>query len=230
MFLASKSPQRKALLTSLGVDFDIVLPDYHEVDPPGASPGQLVERHSRGKALSVLPSLVPLNPERPVLGVDTLVVIEDEAIGKAAGKEEARGFLERLSGGTHQVVSGVTLIWAAASEEDTEQASGAAEGGSFSCRHLTEDDKVSQTGLWQCTGHAVTTVKFSAVPGAELEAYLSTGEWRGRAGAYAIQERASSFVEEIEGDYTNVVGLPVSLLVAMLRAAGLWPPRGWTGR
>jgi septum formation protein len=228
VFLASKSPQRKALLKNLGIDFDIIPPDYHEVDPPGATPAELVERHSRGKAMSVLPSLVPINPERPVMGVDTLVVIDGEATGKPGGVDEARSVLRRLSGRTHEVVSGVALIWAAP-KLASKSRQGKLVNTNYVIRPLTEFNNKGQNSnsLWLGAGYSITTVKFSEVSDEELEAYLVTGEWRGRAGAYAIQERASAFVEEIHGDYTNVVGLPVPLLVAMLREAGLWPPGSW---
>ena len=70
-------------------------------------------------------------------------------------------------------------------------------------------------------------MRFAPIPDSELEIYVAGGEWRGRAGGYAIQGRASAFVEEIRGDYTNVVGLPVPLLAGMLREKGQWPPDAW---
>jgi septum formation protein len=196
VYLASKSPQRKALLEALGIDFTIVPPDYDEVDGVEEEPAELVERHSRGKALSVLPKLPPLSMKRPVLAVDTMVVIDGSAVGKAADQAQAKEFIRRMSGGEHEVYSGISLLSAAPG--------GVAEPG--------ED-----------TRHAVTRVRFAEIPAAEVDHYVATGEWRERAGAYAIQGRASAFVEGISGDYTNVVGLPVPLLVAMLRDIGLWP-------
>lgn len=195
MYLASKSPQRRALLTALGLDFEVIEPDYREEDIPGLAPAEMAERHSLGKALSVVSALPP-SSIRPVLGVDTIVVCDDEVYGKPAGRDQAASYLEKLSGGTHQVISGLTLLWPAEAE-----------------------------GIR--TAHAVTEVTFTALATAEMEAYLDTGEWRLRAGAYAIQGRASAFVESIRGDYTNVVGLPVPLLVALLREKGAWPPEEW---
>lgn len=205
MFLASKSPQRKNLLESLGIDFEIVLPEYDEIDPPGSSAAELVKRHSLGKARSVLPTLMPLPVNRPVLGVDTMVIIDGQPAGKAADEDEALAYLRRLSGNIHQVYSGLALIWADGKRDS--------DLGSI---------------LHERVEHAVTEVRFAAIPEDELQLYVATGEWSGRAGAYAIQERASAFVEEIRGDYTNVVGLPVPLLVSMLRKAGLWPPLEWS--
>lgn len=198
MYLASRSPQRKALLEALGLSYDVVEPRYAEVDPPGAKPAGLVEAHSRGKAFSVLDSLVPLSREKPVLGVDTIVAVAGRALGKARDADEAREFISLLSGRRHEVYSGITLLAAAGAGEPDPR----------------ED-----------TRHAVTTVEFAKLSPAELDYYIATGEWRERAGAYAIQGRASAFVLGVEGDYTNVVGLPVPLLVAMLSEVGLWPPQ-----
>lgn len=195
MYLASKSPQRRALLEALGIDFEVIVPGYVEADTPGLSPVELAERHSRGKALSVLSSLEP-STARPVLGVDTIVVAGGEPLGKPASRAQASGYLRRLSGGTHQVVSGLTLAWPSEPEDAR-------------------------------TDHAVTEVTFASLADTEIEAYLESGEWRCRAGAYAIQGRASAFVTSIRGDYANVVGLPVPLLVSLLKEKGAWPPAEW---
>lgn len=202
MYLASKSPQRKALLESLGIDFEIVLPDYGEEDELHELPADKVERHSRGKAFSILHSLPEFSGDRPVLGVDTIVVFGGQSVGKAASEDEAMELLTRMSGRSHLVYSGVTLLSA-----------GSGPGERF-----------------EQTAHSVTEVKFAPIPENELAAYVATGEWQGRAGAYAIQGRASAFVEGIKGDYTNVVGLPVPLLVEMLRERGKWPPVAWERR
>jgi len=199
MYLASKSPQRKALLESLGIDFEVVHPDYLEENTGDHLPAEQVERHSRGKAFSILSTVEPMPSDKPILGVDTMVVIHGQAVGKAKDEEEALSFLQRMSGKTHLVYSGLTLLW-----------SGTGPG-----------ERV------EITAHSVTEVRFSQLSDREMESYLGTGEWRDRAGAYAIQGRASAFVEEIRGDYTNVVGLPVPLLAGMLRERGHWPPAGW---
>ena len=204
IYLASKSPQRKALLESLGVDFEVVLPEYREHDLPGESPDTLVERHSRGKALSVLPRVAPRYLSQAILGVDTMVVLEGEALGKPADEKQARSYLRMLSGKTHEVYSGVTLILPGEKDQPGDRA------------HLR-----------QRTGHSVTLVRLAELSREDLDAYLALGEWRQRAGAYAIQGRASAFVQEVRGDYANVVGLPVPLLVSFMREADLWPPVAW---
>jgi septum formation protein len=120
--------------------------------------------------------------ERPVLGVDTTVVLEGSVLGKPADQGEAESMLERLSGTTHEVVSGLCLL----------------------------------TPGWEEVEHEVTRVTLRALTPRDLAHYVSTGEWEGRAGAYAIQGVGATLVEKIEGDYLNVVGLPAALLVRLL--------------
>src|SRR5918996_664558 len=99
LLLASTSPQRRAILEQLGVPFDAVAPRYEEHDPPGADPMQLVREHARGKARSVAAGA----GARPVLGVDTAVVLDGEIYGKPRDAGDAERMLERLAGGTHTV-------------------------------------------------------------------------------------------------------------------------------
>ena len=103
--LASVSPQRRAILTQLGIPFTVVSPSYEERDSPDADPVELVREHARGKARSV-----GLHKEGPVLGVDTAVVVDGRSLGKPRGVAEAEAMLERLSGRTHEVISGLCLV------------------------------------------------------------------------------------------------------------------------
>jgi nucleoside triphosphate pyrophosphatase len=178
ILLASTSPQRRAILTQLGIPFDVVLPRYEEHGEPGAEPVDVVRVHARGKARSIAGEA----GGRLVLGVDTTVVFGDRVFGKPAGPEEAVEMLEALAGKTHEVVSGLCLV----------------------------------TPGWELVEHAVTRVGFRGLTARDLAAYVGTGEWEGRAGAYAIQGVGASLVDRIEGDYLNVVGLPVALLIGIL--------------
>jgi septum formation protein len=117
-----------------------------------------------------------------VLGVDTEVVVDGEALGKPVGAGAAEAMLERLSGRTHEVVSGLCL----------------------------------RTAAWEELHSETTLVTFRSLDARDLAHYVSSGEWEGRAGAYAIQGLGASLVERIEGDYLNVVGLPAALLVRLL--------------
>jgi len=108
LLLASRSPQRRAILEQLGIPFEAVVPQYEE-GLTGAEPVAEVERHAQGKARSV----AGVAGERPILGVDTEVVLGGRVYGKPADESEAEAMLEALSGQTHEVVSGLCLLTAA---------------------------------------------------------------------------------------------------------------------
>jgi septum formation protein len=105
LVLASRSPQRRAILEQLGIPFEVAVPDYEE-EPSGDDPAAEVERRAQGKARSVAAAV----DERPVLGVDTEVVLEGRVYGKPRDAAEAEAMLEELSGRTHEVVSGLCLL------------------------------------------------------------------------------------------------------------------------
>jgi septum formation protein len=186
LILASRSPQRRAILVQLGVPFDVVEPTYDEDAPPAGDAVALVRRHASAKARSVAADA----GDRPVLGVDTEVVLGGRIFGKPRDASEAEQMLEALSGRTHLVVSGLCLV----------------------------------TPGWEVVEHESTRVTFRALTPRDLGSYVATGEWEGRAGAYAIQGRGAALVRRVEGDYLNVVGLPASLLVRLLaeRFAGVY--------
>ena len=174
LVLASRSPQRRAILEQLGVSFEVVVPDVEEAAE--GDPAALVRENASRKALAV-----PAASSTIVLGVDTLVALEGRTLGKPRDERQALEFLEALSGRGHEVHSGVALV--------------------------------RPNGL--LTAVATTRVRFRALGRPVLDWYLASGEWRERAGGYAIQGRGAALVEAIEGDYWNVVGLPVSLLIAL---------------
>jgi septum formation protein len=178
LLLASTSPQRRAILHQLGIPFDAVAPRYEEHDPPEADAEQLVCEHAVGKARSVLEQA----DDRPVLGVDTTVVLGGRLYAKAKNAGDAERMLEELSGRTHAVVSGLCLA----------------------------------TPAWEVVSAIATRVTFRKLTPRDLATYVASGEWEGRAGAYAIQGRGGALVRRVEGDYLNVVGLPASLLVQLL--------------
>ena len=104
IILASESPQRRAILAQLDIPFTVVPPNFDEL-VTGTVPEEIVRRNAHGKAHSV-----GSHGECPVLGVDTAVVVDGLALGKPADATEAEAMLERLSGMTHEVVSGLCLI------------------------------------------------------------------------------------------------------------------------
>jgi septum formation protein len=106
LLLASRSPQRQAILEQLHIPFDVVAPEYDEVWPEGADAVELVREHARGKAESVAARA----DDRPILGVDTAVVLGGVVFNKPENAADAERMLERLSGRTHAVVSGLCLL------------------------------------------------------------------------------------------------------------------------
>jgi septum formation protein len=106
LLLASTSPQRKTILEQLGIPFDVVAPKYDEETPERADAVAVVREHASAKARSVADDA----GDRPVLGVDTAVVLDGRIFGKPAGAGDAERMLERLSGKTHVVVSGLCLL------------------------------------------------------------------------------------------------------------------------
>jgi septum formation protein len=189
LVLASGSPQRRAILAQLGLDFDVVVPDVEEVGE--GEPAALVIENALRKARAVAArdespdregygDSMP-GADRLVLGADTAVVLDGRVYGKPGDEREAETFLRALSGRDHEVHSGVALV----------------EGGE------------------EQTASAITEVRFRELDASTLRWYLDSGEWEGRAGGYAIQGKGAALVERIDGDYLNVVGLPVSTLLQL---------------
>ena len=167
LVLASRSPQRRAILEQLGIEFEVVVPEVEELEE--GDPREMVVENALRKARAV-------EGDR-VLGVDTTVVVDGRSYGKPANDEEAEATLTLLSGRSHEVWSGIAL-----NEE---------------------------------TASACTTVTFRALDQPLLRWYLDTKEWRDRAGGYAIQGKGAALVERVEGDFWNVVGLPVPELLKL---------------
>lgn len=174
--LASTSPQRRAILEQLRIPYEVVTPEYVELDPPDAEPTELVRRHAEGKARSAHAD------GRITLGVDTTVALDGRVYGKADDATDAMRMLHELAGRTHTVVSGLCVLGAG-------------------------DDVLA---------HEATDVTFRSASEETLASYVASGEWEGRAGAYAIQGLGGRLIERIDGDYLNVVGLPGALLVSIL--------------
>jgi septum formation protein len=175
VILSSRSPQRMAILEQLGVGFRAEAPEVEELAT--GEPRALVRENALRKARAV-----DARGAR-VLGADTAVVLDGHVFGKPRDQAEAEVFLRRLSGRTHEVMSGIAL---------------------------REPNGAERSDV------AVTRVRFRRLERPDLAWYLATGEWSERAGAYAIQGRGAALIEEIEGDYWNVVGLPVAALLRLV--------------
>lgn len=184
IILASASPRRRQLLTMLGLEFEVRPAQGEEFLPDGISPEEAVMRLSAQKARSVAKECAP---EDVVIGADTIVWQGGRILGKPKDTQDAARMLSALSGNTHTVYTGVTVI----------------------------------KGNAVLSGAEETKVRFRRLSGAEIDAYIKTGEPMDKAGAYGAQGLAALFVEGIEGDFFNVMGLPVCRLGKLLKEVGV---------
>jgi septum formation protein len=186
LILASGSPRRAEILASVGWEFTKDSADIDETELPGESPEDYVQRLAREKAEAVAHKYT----DAIVLGADTTVLINHEIIGKPTDLTDAKRMLKMLSGNWHEVLTGIALV-------KTNPQSGI-------------PNPKSVVGLQR------TSVKFAEMSDKEIEFLAENGAPLDKAGAYAVQAQAALFIEGIEGDYWNVVGLPVSLVYRLI--------------
>ena len=187
ILLASASPRRKDILAALGLDLVVSPSDIDERRKENETPLALVERLARDKALACYANTNEMGPQDVVIAADTIVWDKDEVLGKPRDDSEAAAMLMRLSGTEHGVSTGVCLVLKGESAEPI-------------VRSFVE----------------TTRVLFYDLTEGEISSYVATGEARDKAGAYGIQGRARLFVRAINGDYYNVVGLPVARTIREL--------------
>ena len=190
LVLASASPRRQELLRNARVSFIVQPADVDEAPLAGESARECAERLARDKALKVWQT----RPADSVLGADTIVVVDGAILGKPLDAADAARMLQALSGRVHEVITGVCLV----------RARNQGTGGQL------EDPEVRSAS-------ESTLVTVNALSEREIQEYVATGEPMDKAGAYAIQGMASRWIPRIEGDYSNVVGLPVALVYRLLR-------------
>jgi len=197
LVLASASPRRQDLLRNAGIAFTVQPADIDETALDDELPLKCAERLARKKALAVS----KLRPHDLILGADTVVVVDDTMLAKPIDAEDAFRMLRMLSGRVHRVITGVCMIEPPSDIES--DASRAEKSQPWS----TEPQVASE----------ITLVTFNELSDRDIRDYVATGEPMDKAGAYAIQGIASRWIPRIEGDYSNVVGLPVALVSRMLR-------------
>lgn len=178
LILASASPSRKMLLEQAGLDFEVVVSGVDETVPPDYTPAQTVEALAQRKGQAVQ----ALRPETPIIAADSVVSIDGLILGKPKDDEAAKATLRRLSGRTHELITGVCLLIN------------------------------GRMDLF----HQVTRVTFYPLTEEEIAEYVALGESRGRAGAYGIEGIGVVLVQSIQGDYPNIVGLPVAETIRRL--------------
>ena len=200
ILLASGSPRRRELLTQAGLDFYVQTADVDET-PTATEPAAVVEELSRRKAEAVYRlQEIPDRQETVVVAADTIVAMDGEILGKPKDAEDAVRMLRRLSGRTHQVFTGVTVI---------------PMGDARSHRHGEKQGE--REGITFSVG---TRVTFYELTEEDIRDYVASGEPMDKAGAYGIQGLGARLVERIEGDYNNVVGFPLAHFLRILTEMG----------
>ena len=185
IILASASPRRKELLEKLGLKFEVDASNCEEEIDPVLGPDELVRRISITKAKSV----AQRHQDAVIIAADTIGVIGKKLLGKPHTADEAGKMLAQISGKSHEVITGFTIL-----------------------------DTVTNKIM---TGTVSTKVYIKKLTQQEIAAYVQTGEPLDKAGAYGIQGRGAVIVEKIEGDYYNVMGLPLSALTEALIEFGI---------
>lgn len=191
LVLASSSPRRKELLEGLGFDLDIISPQCEEIQEEGETPEDYTLRNSKLKAKWVEEHLAQSGRYKdiklPIIAADTIVVLGNKVLEKPKSRSDAINMLKDMSGKTHTVITGFTVM----------------QTGAPTSQCHSELVK--------------TEVTISHLSTEEIEAYVDTKEPMDKAGSYAIQGRGGYMVQQISGSYSNVVGLPLAELIKVLR-------------
>lgn len=182
IILASGSPRRREILANTNAKFDVLTSDVDEKIFKFEEPTQLVLRLAFEKCMDIAIN----NPESLVIGADTIVVLDNEILGKPKNEDEAFDMLSKLSNREHQVITGMSIV------------------------NIENNKKI--------VDYTISNVKFKNLTDQDIRDYISTGECLDKAGSYGIQGYGALLVKEIQGDYFNIVGLPISKLSDILKA------------
>ena len=186
VILASASPRRRELLAQIGMDFKVIISKADEnISEP--APEQLVMKLSDIKAMAVYEEHGIEDEATIILGADTVVAFGGKVLGKPKDTQQAKEMLGMLSDNTHQVFTGVTILYK------------------------------KQGELKRETFYDKTTVYTYPISDKEIDGYIMTGEPMDKAGSYGIQGIGAKFIKKIDGDYNNVVGLPVSKIYQKIK-------------
>ena len=207
IILASASPRRRELLAQIGLEFEVI-PGKGEEKITKSEPCEIVMELAEGKAEEIYNRVMKepevnadstqekqrvafMKEKQLVIGADTIVVHNGHIMGKPADEADAEAMLTELCGDTHQVYTGVAFFW-------------------------QEDGMTRKHIFYECTDVFVYPASTD-----EIRAYVATGDPLDKAGAYGIQGQFAAFIRKIEGDYNNVVGLPVGRVYQELKAKNL---------
>ena len=199
IILASNSPRRRELLAGLGFDYEVrTLQGLDESYPEGLSMEEIPQYISKKKAAAYA-----LKEDELLITADTIVFLDGEVLGKPADETEAKEMLHKLSGKTHQVVTGVTLMYNGQCTMDDGQ--------------CTKGNEIKVHSF-----SSVSQVTFAELSEAEIDHYVTQYRPLDKAGAYGIQEWIGYIgVTSIEGSYFNVMGLPVQRLYTEMKKLNL---------
>lgn len=183
VILASQSPRRKELLGKITGDFEVIVSQADETTKE-TSPEKIVMELSAIKAGAVVEVAKTKYPNNKLLiiGSDTVVSKDGDVMGKPKDASDAFDMIRSIAGDTHQVFTGVTLI-------------------------TIDGKKINTQSFYECTNVVV-----SPIDDCEIQRYIDTKDCMDKAGSYGIQGEFGVFVEKIDGDYNNVVGLPIARL------------------
>jgi len=200
IILASASPRRKELLEQIGLEFEICPAKGEEIITK-TIPEEVVMELSKQKAEEVAAMVSSYTEEHKdittpsdilVIGADTVVAYDGKILGKPMDEADAKRMLTMLSGNTHSVFTGVTLVLI---------------------------DKSGRAG--ELVFYEKTDVRMHKMTESEIDRYIASGESMDKAGSYAIQGKCAIYVEKIDGDYNNVVGLPITRIYQELKKIGI---------
>jgi len=187
IILASASPRRRDILAQVGAKFTVMASEMDE-NITAPSPAEFVKSLSLGKASEIAGKTTG---EAIIMGADTVVVFDDQILGKPKDKADAFKMLRSISGRKHSVFTGVTVL-------------------------VREADATIKSKTFAVE----TEVNIAELSDEEIEAYIATGEPMDKAGAYAIQGIFAPYVESINGDYYNIVGFPIAAIVKACKELG----------
>ena len=200
IILASQSPRRKELLEQIGLEFEICPAKGEEIITKSI-PEEVVMELSKQKAEEVAAMVASFGENHKeittpsdilIIGADTVVAYGGKILGKPVDEADAKRMLTMLSGNTHSVFTGVTLVLI---------------------------DKTGRAG--ELVFYEKTDVKMHDMTEAEIDRYIETGEPIDNAGSYGIQGKCAIYIEKIDGDYNNVVGLPITRIYQELKNIGI---------
>lgn len=197
IILASLSPRRKEIMNQMGISYE-TMPSHVKEEVGANSPSKIVEALAELKAKDISESLKDEQENLIVIGADTMVFHNGQALGKPKDRRDAVEMLRSLSDDVHEVYTGVCIRIKRNNQK---------------LYHNIPDEKIVFS--------VSTEVVVQPLTGDQIEDYVDTGEPFDKAGAYAIQGGFGIYIKEIHGDYYNVVGFPISKIYEKLLARGI---------